>query len=470
MNRSSLFDAHGVLGTILAAGAIVATAVSPLHAQPSGGEFGGAGAAQRPAPPADLTTRVYPVADLVFAAPNYPYDDSRTQATGFQGGFGSGNGGFGGGGGGFGGGGFGKLDAPSGGFFAVSDDVRVAQAAGAMGGRGMGGGTAGGYGGAAPSDGGSLTIDALANAIQTSLSPDSWNMLGGHGTIVPLGGRLIVTQTPAVHAEIERLLAALRADGGGRESVTVRAWWLPLDNEGYRRLTEGASAGSPPRVNREQLVALAEQYGADYGEITCFDHQTVHIVSGRFRSAVKSAIPVVGSLDEQATPWTDNAQLALAPTTRGTALYNVLDEDDTTQPVAADASIAQLANGRGVGYQPVIGVDHSGTVLEVTPARLPERGAVVLDLHSVVTRIDQKPGEPVLLRGVVPLDLSDELSQRLATTIKAPLGTPVLVGGLTFEPAQPASDGAKTRLYLVVEAIEGAKDAPPSAASRGREE
>jgi hypothetical protein len=51
--------------------------------------------------------------------------------------------------------------------------------------------------------------------------------------------------------------------------------------------------------------------------------------------------------------------------------------------------------------------------------------------------------------GITELDHTEVISQQLATTIKMPMGKPVIAGGLTLEPG--GSSG--TRLYLVVEAV-----------------
>ena len=245
----------------------------------------------------ELVTLVYPVADLVFTAPNYPFQGISVPGTasksepsdggasgGAVGGFGGG--GFGGGGGGgrsglgggLGGGGFNVVPEPGqqllprhgSGAFSVAD------------------------GGAAGSN---RPIDRLAQAIQISIRPEMWSDRGGPGSIVALGDRLIITQSKEIHEAIRDLLVALRSSGGARSTVTVRAWWLRLDMSQYQRLLADMPASSPPKVNRTQLEQLAADRAADYAEITCFDGQTVHVISGRFRNAITSVIPVVGQAE-----------------------------------------------------------------------------------------------------------------------------------------------------------------------------
>src|SRR5262249_54626 len=117
------------------------------------------------------------------------------------------------------------------------------------------------------------------------------------------GGRLIVTQNQEIHNAIRDLLNALRnTQGGGQSTVTIRAWWLRLDNAQYQKLTSGMPPASPPAVDRKQLKHLAGDKGVASGQLTCFDGQTVHIISGRFRNAITSVIPVVGQAEPREQP------------------------------------------------------------------------------------------------------------------------------------------------------------------------
>ena len=76
--------------------------------------------------------------------------------------------------------------------------------------------------------------------------------------------------------------------------MTVRAAWLFLDLKQLNQLTKTQSTdGSMDRAALEELAAKVKGY---HGQITCFEGQTVHIVSGCMRSLVLSAIPVVGDL------------------------------------------------------------------------------------------------------------------------------------------------------------------------------
>src|SRR5262245_58261962 len=275
-----------------------------VWAQAAAGSAPAAAVAQNK-PDEQMVTKVYPVADLVFSAPNYPFEGldagmfgtvkKNQPSGGFGGGGGLGGGGF--GGGGFGGGGFG------GGGFAVPPEGAQPSGkqsrAAPVGGGGMLGAAAAG----SPPPPGTPSIDQLIDVIKNLIRPEYWSDRGGLGTIAPFGGRLIITQTPEIHNAIRDLLNALRnTQGGAQSTVTIRAWWLRLDNAQYQKLTASMPPASPPAVDRKQLEQLASEKGVDSGQVTCFDGQTVHIISGRFRNAITSVIPVVGQAEPPERP------------------------------------------------------------------------------------------------------------------------------------------------------------------------
>ncbi len=63
------------------------------------------------------------------------------------------------------------------------------------------------------------SADALIDAITTTTAPETWEELGGPGSIAYFRGTLIITQSAQVHRKIQRLLSSLRkgiALGGER--------------------------------------------------------------------------------------------------------------------------------------------------------------------------------------------------------------------------------------------------------------
>jgi hypothetical protein len=412
-----------------------------------------------------LVTRVYPVADLIFVPPNYPFagvsTDVPVRPGQSAGDFPASGGGFGGGGGGFGGGG------------------------GGIGGLGGGGFGGGGFGGPPSAEGGSEgektpesgvastepSIRQLTSVIEGSVATSSWAQVGGAGTITVYGNRLIIAQTPKIHEEIKAFLTDLRASGVVQSTVTVRAWWLRLDGGQYQKLLAEMPAASPPLVNRKLLEAYAAEKTADAGEVTCFDGQTVHIISGRFRNAVIGVTPVVGQND--LSPQPREVQLAAADDA-GDKLSNGEVQIHRDYCERAGIQLAQVAGESGtpalgglgggggiggaasgginvVGYQPQSIKLHAGALLELTPTRMQDDKAVVLDLKSKVTQWNESP-PGLQFNNVVKLDQTSVVSQQLSTTLKVPIGKPVLVGGLSLQPGA-AGDDAKSQLYLVVEVI-----------------
>jgi len=379
---------------------------------------------------AAMSVRVYPVADLVFVAPDYPFQGFASPTSSNIGTTPSGGGGgFGGGGGQFGS--SGSSTSRSRVFGTVQFTNR------------------------ASAEHGQFDMDAITGVIMRTVSPETWDQSGGDGTIAELGSQLIIRQTSEVHDQVSQLLDALREEGS-RGTVTVRAHWLLLNDGQYAELLADVNSGSPRRVNRQALQALGDAATSNHAELTCFDGQTVHVISGRVRSAVTSVIPVVGQVEDE----DGDVQLAmvesdgdgLAPEespTRPTkwSLFQPMQGDFLAQAGQPDSS---------VGYSPVITLQHSGVMLQVTPTKLPGANAVALDLTSEATRwLDEPDDEQQEFRGVVKLDRTDEISQRLSTTLRMPVGQPVLVGGLTLEPNAQTDGAENRRLYLVVEVTLG---------------
>jgi hypothetical protein len=75
-------------------------------------------------------------------------------------------------------------------------------------------------------------VKELAETIPLVIEPASWQQAGGEGTIsaLPVGGdktlgTLLIRQTPAVHAQITRLLMQLNAEGGLSPSMSGLGWF-----------------------------------------------------------------------------------------------------------------------------------------------------------------------------------------------------------------------------------------------------
>ncbi len=342
--------------------------------------------------------RVYRVTDLILPRPDYPYDGSEIPTTGSSVG---GSGVITGVGGGFGGGGFGGGGGS--GFFQVTDDSGFAVGSGGL------DAVESGIASAGDTDS-RFSIDDLIEAIVMTIEPASWAEMGGEAVCTSLGGMLIIKQTPTAHRQIEELLSAIREEGGGAQTVTLQAHWLLLGSAEVRQLV-GDSERALTTIDREALQQFAELQTGYQGRITCFSDQTVHLVAGERRSAVVGAIPVVSAM--------------------------------------------------AIGFQPIISLPNIGVLLQVKPTLLPDGETAVLNLVSTVTKtgsatekvtIVSQSGEEV--DTALELDRLSLETQRLATTIRVPLGQPVLVGGLSVVGAESRANADAAQggqLYLVVE-------------------
>jgi hypothetical protein len=56
-----------------------------------------------------------------------------------------------------------------------------------------------------------LAASALINVVERTVAPETWESMGGSGTITYYGDMLIIRQSPRVHREVEQVLALLRA-------------------------------------------------------------------------------------------------------------------------------------------------------------------------------------------------------------------------------------------------------------------
>lgn len=68
---------------------------------------------------------------------------------------------------------------------------------------------------------GGYTIRDLVELLGTNAHPDSWENVGGPGSIKEFKGLVVITQTDEVHAEVEKLLNLLHKAAGLEEKVKV---------------------------------------------------------------------------------------------------------------------------------------------------------------------------------------------------------------------------------------------------------
>lgn len=379
-------------------------------------------------PGAEMVLQTYEIGDLVFAVPDYTLETGR-RAEAVRSVSGFAHGGMGGrgmaGGGGFGGGGFGA----------------------------EGGGGVGARGEVAPAPGPApLTMESVLQVIQATVAPDSWSVSGGEGRATALGTALVVRQTPDAQQAISQLLDALRGGSARRRSMTIDARWLLLDSDSLEKLVVVGDDGETT-INREALAELTRQPTSLRGFVSCFSGQAVYLTSGTVRSNVSSYIPVVGSVE------------APKPEIRFAS-----HAGDSSVSFVSDEQQGGAFGGRSVGYQPVVTTNNFGVQVELRPTRLYPEKAAIIDLRSTIT-FPASPSSVGELDSMTS-DLAPQVdrlaiqTQELATTLRVPLGEPVLVGGMTdmsprleasvgdatVDPAAATGEVAeKPQLYLILE-------------------
>jgi hypothetical protein len=277
-------------------------------------------------------------------------------------------------------------------------------------------------------------IDAVIDMITSTVQPHTWDSAGGPGTISFFDNLMVVHQTLRIHREIDALLAEIRARRAAVGTLVVELHWLWLDAAQHEdlliKLKPAKAEYASLVVDANALAQLARKVPGFHGQIACSNGQLVRLASGDRRSVISSAIPVIGS---------------------------------------------------GVGYQPVIEVPNEGVVLELRANAVHGAEAAVLDVQSAITRWGrQRPTARVgaswppfqsteSLNDVgktvhettmepggsasAPIDQPNMPAQELATTVRVPLGRPVILGAMTFSPAGAAGLAEATanpkQLYLI---------------------
>lgn len=251
-----------------------------------------------------------------------------------------------------------------------------------------------------------IGMKELIQVIEGNIEPGSWMDAGGTtGTIQPLGSLLVVTQTTANQKRVEDLIAMIRKEYGPLKTVGVSARWVLLSPEQARQMM-AAGKGTVTVVDEGFVGKLPADALWAAGRTACFSGQTVYVASGRGRTAVTKAQPVVGT--------------------------------------------------NAVAYDVTADLIQSGAVLQVTPLLSPDGQTAVLDLVSVATDWGEVEGgidlggtsgdRGVTTRPSAKLDRINVGVQQMRTTVRVPVGKAVVVGGMTREPGTD-----EKQLYLIAE-------------------
>lgn len=256
------------------------------------------------------------------------------------------------------------------------------------------------------------SMDQLMEVIKTTIRPDEWK--GGESRIAVIGASLVVTATDDAHQQISALLDLFRQRWGSLKTVSLRAWWLWLDEDELSDALEPARGAAPmfgavsdgAWKKLRKLATEGNRRGYS-SAVTCYNGQTVFTLAGDQRLAVTGLTPVFGP-DEKSS---------------------------------------------GVAYEPLVTAVHNGAVLQVTPLATRNGKYVVLDIHSRVNLVDKNSAPPraEAVPAGDPRQVAQAIerpslqSQRISTTLRVPVQQVTLVGGMTFGAAE------NRNLYLFVQ-------------------
>lgn len=298
------------------------------------------------------------------------------------------------------------------------------------------------------------TIQSLISSIQTTIDPDSWEELSGPGSIARIGTSLIIRNDAGVHEQIDALFTLLRQKWGTLRTVSISAWWLPLTEQQLLKLLPGNGKGKTGVEGIEafgvvddtiwneflaaQAAAEKKPAGTNRSVITCYNGQTVNTTSGGEEGIINDIEPI-------------------------------LSRGNNNQP-----------EGRAA-YRPSVTPIQEGTSLQITPLVNASGRFVMLDVHSRVSL--REPAAPARRQAardedqgpaavIAALDRPRLVTQRLATTLRAPVDRVILVGGMTVS-TRPQGDDSTLCLFLratVQELRDDAKRAAPVAPAQPKEE
>jgi hypothetical protein len=256
----------------------------------------------------------------------------------------------------------------------------------------------------------------LIDMMTATIAPDTWDDVGGDGSINVFGQALIVCNTASVHQEIRELLSALRSHLAQLHMVRVQATWLWQTDEQVSALSARREKGEPLGVvpsSRWRAWLQAAGTPPDDGlrnhqaSITCHSGQTTHVLAGTQTVHVSGVTPVVGG----------------------------------------DAS----------AYTPQVSVIYEGPVLQVKPVADVGGRHVTLHLHSRFSILLPPEAEVAKEKVVVSVNAPKEATEtverpvvrlhRLSTTCRVPVDQVVLVGGMTFS---DVDDSPNLYLYVKV--------------------
>lgn len=286
-----------------------------------------------------------------------------------------------------------------------------------------------------------ITVDGIVSLLTSLVDAETWGPDGG--SVVVAQNLLVVRQSDATHKRLAALLGDLRAARADGKPLDVQAFWVlvpPADLKGILK-------GNDKAAGREVDLAAVEKLGdrALYARaaVACLSGRPSYVLSGRARSVMIDQNASVGTAVAAYDP---EVEQVLA----GVALRIV-------PHLEGDGVVVDVLAAVGDWHEPPKPAHLGGQQSVFVPATQPS------DLN-ISSKIDMS----------ADVDRLNMTASHLATTARVPLGRPVLVGGMTLEPAAgaegkadaPAAGDAR-QLYLVLLAT--SPEPPAGGAKAGKE-
>jgi hypothetical protein len=345
----------------------------------------------------------------------------------------------------------------------------------------------------------------LMDLIQNTVVTKTWMDNGGSGTMSDLQPRfLVINQTRDAHQQIEKLLSGLRTGQQAVPSFKIELRWLWLDaaKRGTLFADNGrqSKVGSDRAVDQHALSQLTDEVPSFHAIANCLNGQYAALSVGDRRALITSAIPIVDggiayeplvrmpnigltvrvqpvmlpednlvrlAVTSSITRWTPqrapvvvsaawgpeshvNAQASQSPANplgpvmghmgmggMGGGFMQVASENVKTAAPAtspANAPVPQPKGGFGDFLPPA------------QPATTAANGSTNPTAHTSISSHGSGSSS-------CPIDLPVMPTQEFGTTLRVPLGKPVVVGSVTFAPAGDAGVGEAKKdameVYLI---------------------
>ncbi len=351
--------------------------------------------------------------------------------------------------------------------------------------------------------GSSRPRDAMANGadfkplmdlIQNTVATKSWIDNGGNGTIseVPSSLSLAFSQTREVHQEVERLLADLRARQRAMPAFRVELRWLWLDSA-HRNALIGSSIDhlsrrAPRSVDLNRFTQIEHQVPSIRACATFMNAQHSMLAAGDRRAVIVNAVPganggagyspivtmpnvgVAAGVSALMQPDGKTAMLTVqsvvtrwtpkrGPVTVGAAWGpgSQVDADASQSPMSYSTTganptrrVLRGMGGMGIGTEggfTQVPIEKDKTVPAAT---LPTVGGPAVTPTQPPAATAQNATSPTSHASIsshgagsssCPIDLPVMPTQEFGTTLRVPLGEPVVVGSVTFSPTGDAGLG-----------------------------